>query len=206
MSKNEYKFYVDWHGDLLNNSSFESIFKEKISECQKTQGGVVKILEVGSGEGQSTLWFIQNTNKYSEVYCVDTHSEEGWYSNENLKVVANRDADKTVYEVFEENILNRHPERVVYFRDATNNVIPKFSTHFDIIYIDGDHSSKGIIQDSIYCFDKLKEDGLIIYDDYNLESVKRSVDFFYSAYEDHITNFKTEDRIASLRKRVWSNE
>ncbi len=113
MSKNEYKFYVDWHGDLLNNSSFESIFKEKISECQKTQGGVVKILEVGSGEGQSTLWFIQNTNKYSEVYCVDTHSEEGWYSNENLKVVANRDADKTVYEVFEENILNRHPERVI---------------------------------------------------------------------------------------------
>jgi len=37
---------------------------------------------------------------------------------------------------------------------------------FDLIYIDGDHTSKSVLTDAVLAWDLLKDDGILIFDDY----------------------------------------
>ena len=55
--------------------------------------------------------------------------------------------------------------------------IPKLygKIEFDIIFIDGNHSSRYILSDAVNCWNILKEDGYLIFDDFFCES---PVDFY----------------------------
>ena len=50
----------------------------------------LNFLEIGSCEGQSTLWFIKKilTHESSKITCIDPHLENDWYNrpdNQNRK-------------------------------------------------------------------------------------------------------------------------
>ena len=58
---------------------------------------------------------------------------------------------------------------------------------YDLIYIDGEHTSAAAIHDAILAFELLKVDGLLIFDDYlggdkSFMYPKPAVDFFHEAY------------------------
>ena len=57
---------------------------------------------------------------------------------------------------------------------------------FDFIYIDGSYNSSNVLEDAVLSFRKLKTNGSLIFNNYDLENVKKAVDAFATAYNDKI--------------------
>jgi hypothetical protein len=85
----------------------------------------LKILEVGTYEGRSAIWFLENllTHPTSDITCVDVFVKEG------------------VEERFDHNIaLSGHAERVIKLKGYSQLVLRSLEPNsFDVVYIDACH-------------------------------------------------------------------
>ena len=158
---------------------------------QKFQQNVpnLKFLEVGSFEGRSTVWLLNNilTHDSSHITCVDTF--EGSYEHsKNLKNVL-------YYDRFKNNI-SPYSSKVTVSRGLSSVQLKKISLEvsdkFDFIYIDGDHKAKSVLEDAILSFPLLNVMGIMVFDDYEFEDpylnenvkTKLGIDAFLQIYED----------------------
>lgn len=139
----------------------------------------VNALEIGSFEGLSTVWQIENilSHPTSTITCIDIF--EG-INYENT---------------FDHNMLaTGTPEKVIKMKGFSQDVLRtlKFN-NYDYIYVDGDHKASATLTDAILSWDLLKKDGLIIFDDYkqNLdkekeEQPKTAIDSFINCFGSNI--------------------
>lgn len=142
----------------------------------------LRFLEIGCYEGRSTLWLIENilTSKGSGIQVIDTF--EG--SPENIELGDNiADIEKN----FQENVANKYPNKVEVFKGTSQYYLRKFEPvpQFHFIYIDGSHIASDVLEDAVLAFRLLKEDGIMIFDDYGwkapyppLEKPKVAIDAF----------------------------
>lgn len=177
-----YSFSTDWH------SMWTGEWKEDLADLV---GKPINVLEVGSFEGRSACWLLDNilTNPNSRITCVDTF-------------------ERSDYEVFRANINDSgHAEKVLVMigrsEDALIN-IRYITTEFDLIYVDGSHDSRDVIKDLILSFDLLKKGGIMIMDDYEivdpLPSPKEAIDAFLSIYRDDIEIIRKGYQVTIRRK------
>lgn len=115
-------------------------------------GKPTSVLEIGSFEGRSTCWLLENTD--AKVTCVDTW--EG--SDEHDDSLKNG-----LFERFTENI-EPYKDRVTIVRGE----LRKFPCEptFDFVYIDGSHYSKDVLEDAILRWRLVKPGGIVIFDDF----------------------------------------
>jgi hypothetical protein len=130
----------------------------------------IKYLEVGVWEGQATRWMFDNFN-ITEAHVYDTF--EGGEEHTNKK---ERWGDVLVNleDTFKHNI-KPHADRVHIHKGFSQIELRKntdFET-FDVIYIDGSHIAKDVIEDAILCWRLLKNDGIMIFDDYKWGSDRK---------------------------------
>jgi predicted O-methyltransferase YrrM len=158
----------------------------------------INILEIGSHEGKSTVWFIENmlTHPNSTVTCVDP-----WIDNnqDNISVYSNdRSSSKSKnYENFLHNISQTNQENKVDIKvGLSSDILRTLDKKFDLIYIDGNHTSKFVLEDSVLSFHLLKVGGYMVWDDYEWvnpfnaptvnNSPKISVDSFINCYAPYL--------------------
>jgi predicted O-methyltransferase YrrM len=118
--------------------------------------GPVSWLELGSYEGRSAIWTLENFLQHPEssILCVD-----GWFGEYEKIFNKNREA---------------HPERHKITKmkgDATEKLIwlcSREEIKFDGIYLDADHNGKSVLIQSALCSRLLKSGGVLIIDDYPL--------------------------------------
>lgn len=120
----------------------------------------LKFLEIGSFEGLSTNWFLDNvlTDKTSKIYCIDTF--EGSYEHKGLDL-------SSLYDIFSNNIEYKK-EQVEIFRGKSSEKLfdPKIRKEkFDFIFIDGCHESREVLEDAILSWELLKVNGIMNFDD-----------------------------------------
>jgi len=136
-----------------NHFHWHNVFKKLDIYNKKLQ-----ILEIGSFEGYSALYFLENFPN-STITCVDI-----WQNNEqqekfNLsEVEINFDKNTKEYK----NNLKKYKQPSDYFFKNTKNKL----NYYDIIYIDGNHYYKTVFKDVINSFTALKIDGIMILDDF----------------------------------------
>ena len=95
---------------------------------------------------------------------------------------------ESVLKKFEKQIKKN---RVEVIRKKSSEAFKNFENNFfDMIYIDGNHLYDFVLSDLVNSLDKIKNDGLIICDDYNLKNygVKRAVDEFRLEYKIEMIN------------------
>lgn len=149
-------------------------------------------LEIGSFEGRSTVWIIENMmNPGDWIDCVDTWEGGEEHGDEDMYAVEAR---------FDHNIIKalncqsaKHRSREDSWGhtrfaspgpDAENNRVYKYkstSTEFlgrklahwvdckniyDFIYIDGSHIAKDVLTDACMAWPLLKPNGVMVFDDY----------------------------------------
>ena len=125
----------------------------------------LNFLEVGSLEGRSTIWLLNNilTHETSRITCVDTF--EG---NDGSKLQTTEVLDG-LFERFKNNT-SRFASKVTISRGLSSVQLKKASLQmnqrFDFIYIDADHTSKGVLEDAILSFPLLAVMGVMVFDDY----------------------------------------
>lgn len=116
----------------------------------------LNILEIGSFEGKSTLFFLKIFNN-SKITCVDTFEP----SEENLDKDFN-----IVYDNFKKNI-KPYKDRVNIFKGTSDNFFKKNNQEsYDLIYVDGNHKYDFVLRDANNSFKKLKRGGIMVFDDF----------------------------------------
>jgi len=167
-------FTYNFHKRRLSDTPLE----ELLSELKNRKD--LKFLEVGSCEGQSTDWFIENFlwHKNSMITCIDTFYDDQFYDEPNEEHRKKIDG-VTVYDLFKKNILDCNINKVMFFRGRSNVGLKLLqNSYYDFIYIDGNHQKEKVTEDCNLAWPLLKENGLMLFDDYDGIEVKSAVDDF----------------------------
>jgi len=180
----DYEFTEDWISEN-NPEKVVHQFDEFLSEFKDKPS---TFLEIGSFEGMSTIWMLENilTNKESRLFCIDAWAE--WTGDAFVRFVSN--ISKTGLK-----------DKVHIVKGDSSEELRIFpNEYFDFIYIDGNHDEKAVIKDAISSFRILKKGGIIAFDDYLLGirypdspgskamngSAKRAIDYFVDVFKDEI--------------------
>jgi predicted O-methyltransferase YrrM len=110
----------------------------------------LRFLEIGSFEGRSACWLLQHilTHETSSLTCVDPFEEGEELFDRNIIVLGAR-------------------ERVKKLKGRSAEILRALPLDsFDVIYIDGWHTSPAVLTDAVLAWDLLKDGGLLIFDDY----------------------------------------
>jgi len=139
------RFTVDWFSGYIPawNNVFSTVGKPK------------NVLEIGSFEGRSACFILENTD--AKITCVDT-----WLGSDE-----HTDSEKeNLYERFYNNV-KEYGDRVIIERGESGVVLRKFPCEptYDFIYIDGSHYAKDVLEDAVLSWRLLKDGGVIIFDD-----------------------------------------
>ena len=154
---NTYKFTEDWFS--RNPPIWLNVFKKQNINFDNA----VNILEIGAFEGRSTCWISDNLleHEQSRLICIDTF-EGSIEHTDNQK-------DNLQERFFKNIMLSKNPEKTHVVIGSSKDILPKLimkSVLFDIIYVDGDHTPDGVLNDGILSFILLKKGGVLIFDDY----------------------------------------
>ena len=118
---------------------------------------VKTMLEIGSYEGRSAIFFLKNFSN-SNLTCVDTWSGSDEHSSVNFELIEkNFDLNTSFYQ--SNNLLRK-------YKMTSNDFFKKNDKYFDLIYVDGDHSSDQVKIDLINAWNVLKNGGFLVLDDY----------------------------------------
>lgn len=178
-SKNWEPFHLKWHNE------WTTLLKNYIGKDN------VNILEIGTFHGSCAVWLLDVvlTGKNSQLYTINPTSNE--YIENNLKPYENA----------------HFIEKASY--DALINLSNDKQNYFDVIYIDGCHFSKYVLEDAVLSFKLLKEGGILIFDDYGWGihtsdiklKPKTAIDSFLNAYDGHykILNFEWQVYIQKIK-------
>lgn len=186
----QYTFSSDWF--THNIDGLNAIF-----DYLKPQ----RILEIGSFEGRSTVYFIEKALEYQpsvEITCIDS-----WEGGAEHAGVWNMGQ---VESHFTQNIMtaiSHHPNAVVhkkrgYSHSKMIELLAKgFEGYFDYIYVDGSHESPDVLFDALLAHRLVRKGGMISFDDYlwspdelgeqrHYMLVKPAVDHYVNTYQQKI--------------------
>lgn len=121
----------------------------------------LKFLEIGSFEGYSTCWMLDNilTGKDCSITCVDSWSGGQEHSKINMSEIEKR------FLINIENAKSKVEIKKGLSKDVLISLRDKLN-YYDFIYIDGGHTAKDVIEDLILSFDLLKSNGIMAMDDF----------------------------------------
>lgn len=147
-------------------------------------------LEIGSFEGRSACWMMENvlTHNTSKLTCIDPFTGSIEHSNLELSDLRSR---------FDNNT-QEWKEKLRVIQKTSSTALPELlvsGEKYDIIYVDGSHMSCDVLFDAVNCFGLLKVGGIMIFDDYlggklvTHFDAKPAVDAFLFAYQHKISIF-----------------
>ncbi len=143
-------------------------------------------VEIGSFEGRGSILICDYLcmNEHSKLYCIDPLDDEYVKGNENMAFW--NSACVGQLSKFRNNI-SFYP-KIVECRGISDNMIPLLENNsIDFVYIDGDHSPDQVYRDAVNMFDKMKDGGVILFDDYlwkmNGIVTKIGIDKFLEEYK-----------------------
>ncbi len=157
----------------------------------------LKFLQIGAYTGDASKWLLENIliDKTSILIDVDTWqgSEEGIHKKFNWQDV----------ELTYDNKTSKF-ENIIKYKGTSDSYLLSSKTLFDFIYIDGDHTAKGVYSDALLSFPLLKSGGIMAFDDYlwkhdtkNIElEPKMGIDKF-------LENHKNQVKVLFIGYQVW---
>ena len=165
------KYKITQYWFVNNIPAWLYIFK-KLNYSNKK----LNILEIGSYEGLSSIFFLKNLKK-SRITCVDTWStprDEQYYKKFNNFNVIEKNFDHNT-KVFR--------KRLKKIKNYSDYFFKNNKKQYDIIYIDGGHKKDVIYSDLVNAFDKLKKNGIIIADDLFWDQLPKGENPINAIYE-----------------------
>ena len=138
--KTKYDLTQDWF--TPNIPIWEKVLKP-------FKGKPVNYLEIGAFEGRSVIWMLENIlihpeSKVTAIDIFDGDIKERYYKNIKLS--------------------GREVTTIENYSQLALRELPFYS--FDIIYIDGSHAKKDVLEDAVLSWRLIKDGGILIFDDY----------------------------------------
>lgn len=144
---------------IYTNTWFSPVDFEPFTS--RFSGQPVRGLEVGSYEGQSSNWLVENwcAHPDSSLTCIDTFLGSEEHSEEQRRNLHDRFLSNIHRNSHKVNVIKRESMH------ALSSLVESGKT-FHFAYIDGDHHNFSVITDAIMTDRLLLPGGLIVFDDY----------------------------------------
>jgi hypothetical protein len=155
-------------------------FSDRIPIFERFLGGLkdqpCRLLEIGSYEGRSAAWLINNVATHSSSVVETIDAQENQRLRPNLAATG-------------------HSDRIKFHLGLSAAVLRTLPLEsYDFAYIDGSHWTVNVLEDAVHAFGLLKAGGIMAFDDYlwddprwNQEGrPKEAVDAFLAIYADKI--------------------
>jgi hypothetical protein len=197
-SEAKYEFTTNWVTPHAN------LWTEQLKHLKGKPS--IHALEIGSFEGRSAIWFLDNIliHPTSSITCVDIFEDVGYSSSGILE-------EKDAYEdKFDRNIqASGFAKKVKKIKGSSQKVLRELEWNsYDVIYIDGSHVAKDVLLDAVLSWHLLKVGGTIIFDDYQWRvdqylpwrRPKIAIDAFLAVFEPYIEVLHKEYQVV-VRKR-----
>jgi hypothetical protein len=159
---------------------------------------LIDFLQIGAYTGDASEWILDNilTDKTSWLTDVDTWSG----SEEN----AHKQFDWNSLENFYDERMSKYSNLYKIKSTSEEFLTNAEISHYDFIYIDGDHTANGVYTDAHLSWDKLKPYGIMAFDDYQWKhdsgkeilSPKIGIDKFLS---EHVGEY----HLLIMDEQVW---
>lgn len=160
-----YEFQTDWF------SRYIPLWEQVLGHLEDQPA--LNFLEVGSFEGRSAIWLLENilSHPTARITCIDHF--QGSMEDEILGIDSSHSE-----EAFRSNIeKGRFSEKVTVMKGESRRMLKQLPEGtFDFIYIDGSHVAPDVLTDAILSFYLLKRDGILCFDDYYWEEVPDELD------------------------------
>lgn len=160
---------------------FQTLVKNRLGK-KKT----INILEIGTFLGQGSKFFIKAFESIGIdpiIDCVDLaypYIEETSTMNYGVQG----------FHLLKNTEEERMDHKIVLHTGRSRDIVPYMLKDFDLVYVDGEHTSGGVFMDLVLSFNKSTEDTVIVVDDLEWASKKnpvaQGVSKFVEHYEDHI--------------------
>src|SRR6476646_2575452 len=152
-----YTFTSDWFS--FNIPTWQVHLQQFVGQPNLT------CLEIGSWEGRSTCWLLENvlTHPSATITCVDTF--EGSFEHQSY----DPDYIKSLEDRFDFNIQQSDAsEKVKKIVGSSHQVLKTLPSNiYDFIYIDGSHLACDVLIDAVLSWPLVKVQGLLVFDDYD---------------------------------------
>ena len=177
------KFTVDW---FTNNVP---IWQRYLVPAFADRKGTVRALEIGSYEGRSALWLLDNVlvSPRSSVTCVDDFRE--------VAPATTAAGVRDVRAAFSRNTA-AYGDRIKLVEEpaerALRKMFPAEEEAFSIVYIDATKDSRFVLEQAVLAFPLLKKNGFMVFDDYTSSPEhdgscpKQGIDAFLDVYAPYI--------------------
>lgn len=148
----KYVFSVNWH--IRHSEHWNKLF-----EAYRPK----RAIEIGCYEGMSTVFTLDGAPFLTEMVCMDSWNGGEEHKERDFGVIEKR---------FDENIaLNKKGHIVRKMKgDSQDSLLTLLGEGkrecYDFIYVDGNHTAQGTLEDAVLCWKLLAEGGIMIFDDY----------------------------------------
>jgi predicted O-methyltransferase YrrM len=193
-----------------NPAKFDAWFKDKTFSYDWTSvhfpvwekfispNDVRSILEIGSLEGRSAIFFLEHCHQ-ARIVCIDA-----FLGSDPIRFERNFDANLSAYRDRVEKI-RLHSVPALHQLGMEGRL-------FDLVYIDGSHRPDDVLVDTLLAWRLLKINGMLIWDDYLLNAhlpeaelrPQRGIDAFMKFYADGLAVVHAEYQVI-VKKRAASD-
>ena len=179
--KHDYAFDRDWH---TRHATYWSQALERFKGKPE-----ISYLEVGLFEGASFFWMLEKILTHPTARATGVDPFFGIYSD--IRNYGNT--------FFDNLTLSGEEARTTIVRDISQTAMRRMSVEsYDIIYIDGSHDARDVLEDAVLAWRLLKDGGVLIFDDYELwwdrpaaQRPQFAIDVFYTFFKNEfaVTHF-----------------
>ncbi|MCL6436349.1 MAG: class I SAM-dependent methyltransferase [Leptolyngbyaceae cyanobacterium HOT.MB2.61] len=187
-----YQFSGDWFG--------RNVFLWEEHLMHLAHRPDLNILEIGSWEGRSACWFLENllTQPSSSITCVDTFAGGGgadFSGSDNRDVIEAR---------FDHNVSRTgSPATVIKKVGTSREVLRSLPLNFyDLIYIDGSHFAADALEDAALSWGLAKVGAIIIFDDYDFHFENSPEEDTYIGIDAFLNAFSSKLRLIHQSHQV----
>ena len=187
----EYKFTQDWfHWAPEVWTQLIPLLPDRIGKRGR------EFLEIGSFEGRSMVWIVENMMQEGDsLCCIDTWAGGEEHTNGEM------DGAEGLFDYNLDRVQEKFPERYVYKYKGTSVQQlahwlveePDDNMDIDFIYIDGSHIARDVLTDGCMAWPLLKQGGIMVFDDYMwgeprdiLHRPKPAIDAFVNIFAEEV--------------------
>lgn len=200
------QFSSDWFTNALVNFDYIKTYLIKEEKV------INNILEIGSHEGRSSCWMLENMlTDTGTMTCIDPFADRPVtaFSYDSIP------EDRSIEQLFRANTAEvKKPGQTLEvmanmsFPSLAQLIVDK--RQYDFIYVDGSHNADDALADAVMCFGLLRPGGVMLFDDYLWEDgvsaylgrPKQSIDAFVNMFYHRLKLGLVNYQLAIVKKEI----